>query len=196
MSFKPLGPCQVYVGVFAGTVAVTELTDVEEVSLDLGIRMPWTSNANLDGVPTADGLYYHTPQPKIQMTLVDADLAQLTSLLPITTTTASSQTGLGIGSSFAAIAEADVPSMFILPRQQSASGVNAPNGIWLPAVRIAGFNGIRFGRTGDQEIQQAYQVNVDAVYRETDHDSTSIPAQARVLFFGSPTAFGLTWALS
>lgn len=196
MAFKPVGPCQVYVGDFTASPSVTELVDVESVSIDLGIKQPYTSNANLDGAPTADGLYYGVPNPQIQLTLVDADLAQITALLPLTTTTASSQTGLGLGSSFTAIAEASVPSMFILPRQQNASGVNAANGIWIPAARISGFSGLNFGRTGDQEILQPYTVNVQACYRATDQDSTAIPAAARVLFFGSPTAFGLTWALS
>lgn len=194
MAFKPVGPCNVFLGDFTagGGGSLVKLVDVENVQVDLGIRRPYTSNAVLDGVPTVDGLYDHVPRPVIQMTLVDADISQLEALLIRSKTTTTSIDALGFGDSFAAIAAASVPSLFIQPTQQSSSGASAVNGIWFPAVRIAGLNGIQFGRTGDQEIQQAYQVNMDAVYRATDQNSGAIPAGFRVGFMGPPAGAGIT----
>jgi len=199
MAFKPVGPCNVFLGDFTagGGGDLVKLTDVENVQIDLGIRRPYTSNATLDGVPTVDGLYQHTPRPVVQMTLVDADIAQLEILLTLTKTTTTSIDALGFGNSFSAITAANVPSLFIQPQQQQSSGASAVNGIWFPAVRISGVNGINFGRTGDQEIQQAYQVTCDAVYRATDQNSGAIPDGFRVAWMGPPAGAGIsTWTAS
>lgn len=186
-----------YVGDFTGTPDVTELNNVEEVQIDFGLRSPFTSSATLDGVADVDGIYIHAPIPTIQLTLTDAELAQLTALLPHTTSvTASSTTSLGFGGGFSKIAPADVPSMFILPTQEESDGVAAAHGIWIPAARIGGFNGINFGRPGDAEIQQFFNVTINPARRLTDQAAAAIPATHSIIWYGPPTSIGLSWALS
>jgi hypothetical protein len=174
-----------------------EIVDVEDVQVDLGLRSAYTSNADLNGTPTVDGQYRLSPKPTASATLADADVTQLAEfLLGISATTAATETAIGFGSSFEAIAAADVPTLFILPSSQSGAGVGANNGIWFTRTTISGLDGINFGRVDEGEIQQFYNVAFEAVYAATDQGANAIPAAARIAFMGPPAAFGLAWALA
>jgi len=163
----------------------------------MGLRSAFTSNADLNGTPTVDGQYRLSPRPIAQVTLADAEVTQLVEfMLGITATTVGSDTGVGFGSSFTLIAASAVPTLFILPSQQSADGVGANNGIWFTRVNISGLDGINFGRVDEGEIQQFYNVQFEAVFSATDQASTAVPADARIAFMGPPAAFGLSWSLT
>ena len=194
--FKPVGAALLYLGDFA-TPSVTQIVDVETVEVDYGVSGAYTSNASLNGTPTASGQFRLAPKPVVRAQIADAGIDQLALFLPgITKATSGSDEAIGFGSSFTAIAEASVPSLFVLPDQQSADGVDAANGIWLPAVTITGPNGMSFGRVPEGEILQPFNVEFRGAYRDTDQGSTAIPENARIIFVGPPAAFSLTWALS
>lgn len=196
MAFKPVGPALLYIG-NPVTPSMYQIVDVEDVQIDLGLRSAYTSNASLNGTPTVDGQYRLSPRPIIQVTVADLEVTQLAEfLLGIESTTSGSDTGIGLGSSFEAISAASVPSLFVLPDQQSADGVGADNGLWFPAVTISGLDNINYGRVDEGEIQQFFNITFEASYRATDHGSNAIPAAARIGFMGPPAAFGLSWSLS
>lgn len=197
MAFKPIGPALLYLGDPTASGTMTQVIDVENVSLDLGLRSAYTSNASLNGTPVVDGQYRLSPRPIAQVTLADASVDQLAEfLLGLSKTVNGSDEGVAFGSSFTAIARADVPTLQILPDQQSADGVNAANAIWFPATTIGGLDGINFGRVDEGEIQQFYNITFEAVYTATDQSAGAIPADARIAFMGPPSAFGLTWSYS
>jgi hypothetical protein len=173
-----------------------QIVDVENVEVDLGLRSAYTSNADLNGTPTVDGQYRLSPRPVARVTLADADVTQLDEfLLGLSAATASSETAIGFGSSFTSVSSANVPTLFILPSQQSSDGVGANNGIWFTRTTISGLDGINFGRVDEGEIQQFYNVSFEAVYAATDQGSNAIPADARIAFMGPPAAYGLSWSL-
>ncbi|HMB77131.1 MAG TPA: hypothetical protein VKN76_12075 [Kiloniellaceae bacterium] len=197
MAFKSIGPAYVYVGNFTGTPDVYQLVDVEDVTVDLGLRDAYTSNADLNGTPTVEGIYRLSPRPVAQITLQDISVDQLQELvLGISKTTSGSDEGIGFGSTFEQIPEASVPSVFILPTSQSADGVGAGNGIWFPGATISGLDGISFGRVDEGEILNPFNLTINAVYRAADQAAASIPANARIAWMGPPAAFGLSWSLS
>lgn len=196
-AFKPVGPAKVRLGNPITGGAMTLVTDVESVEIDLGLRSAYTSNAGLNGTPIVDGQYVLAPQPVARITVADASIEQLNLLLlGESITTASAVSAIGFGSSFKSISAANVPTVNILADQQEADEEDAANALWFPGGIISGLEGINFGRVDEGEIQQFYSFEIRAVYRDEDQTSptpVAIPASARIAFMGDPAAFGLTW---
>jgi hypothetical protein len=192
-AFQPIGPAYLYLGDFTGTPDVKELGLVRNVQFNPGIQTAWTANDAQGGLPSADGIKVLAARPVVTAEMQSMTYAEIVKLiLNATTTSSGTDAAVGVPDKFASVAAANVPTLFVLPSSESADGVNAQHGIWIPAVSISVEN-INFGRVEPGEITQAYSVTFTGAYREVDQNSTSIPENYRSWFMGKPSLLGLAW---
>lgn len=203
-NFKPVGPAVLLIGdpTTALGADMTSLGNVEEVGFNAGIRGSFTSSARLNGTPVKDGIYTQAPQPEVQAQLTDAGIDLLSAIIQNSVFTAagsnsssSTTATLGLGDEFTQVAEADVPTLCVLPVSQITDGAEAANAIWFPASTIAGLDGFSYGRIPEGEIVNPYNVRFSASRADDDQDDTAIPAGNRIAFMGPPANLGLTWSL-
>lgn len=203
-AFKSIGPAVVLLGdpTTALGADMVHLGNVEDVAFDAGVRGAFTSSARRNGTPEVDGIYMHAPAPQAQVQLTDAGIDKLKELILNHVLTPAGSGGstattdtLGAGDDFVKIAPANVPTLCIVPVEQVADGVDAPNAIWFPATLVDGLDGINFSRAGEDEISKPYNIRFSAAYRAADQDATAIPAGHRIWFMGPPENLGLTWSL-
>jgi hypothetical protein len=192
-----VGPANLYIGKFASTADAIKIRNVRDVQFNPGIGMAWTANDAQSGLPSADGLFAVAARPVVTASVQDLAYDTVKKLiLGATETSSGTSSTFGAPDSFKAISLANVPSLFVQPVQEEAQGVNAPHGIWLPAVTIS-IENVNFGRVeANSEITQAYSITFTGAYREVDQGSTSIPAGNRSWFYGPPSNLGLSWSLS
>lgn len=198
MAFVPIGPCQILVGNPTTTsgAGMTNLGDTENVTIDLGIKIAYTSSARRQGAAQADSIYYMTPEPVVSAELKDAEVTSLEQLIP----NGELKTDVvGFGDTFTHMYVAGastLPSIAIIPETQKADGHDAANGIWFPAGVISGLSGLQFGRVTEGEINQPYTTEIRSAYRDTDHDSVTIAQNFRLGWMGPPTNVPITnWSL-
>lgn len=195
-SYQAVGPANLHIGVFAGSVDVLKIRNVRNVQFNPGIQMAWTANDAQGGLPSADGLKALAARPVCTAEVQDLAYDTYKKLiLGATETSSGTSSTLGAPDAFQSIALANVPTLFIQPVAEEGSGVNAAHGIWIPAVAIELAN-VNFGRIEPGEITASFQVTFTGAFREVDHNSTSIPAGNRSFFYGPPSNLGLSWSLS
>ena len=200
-----IGPCQVLIGTptTAAGADMVNLGKANTVNFAPNMRRVATSGPALAGTPTIEGVHMAAPAPVVTCNLLDAKRDLLADFVGVDETTldvpgppAVTYTALGIGSAFARIAPADIPSLCLVPERQKADGVSAQDALWLPGVYMMIGEmpiGTEIGDGG--VVANVYQVTFTALYRETDHGGTAIPADSRIAFFGHPAALGLGWSL-
>ena len=194
--YRAIGPAIMLIGdpTTPSGVDMLNLQNVEEVTFNIGIRRAFTSTAALAGTPTVEGQYAHAPAPEVQCQLTDVGLLVLEQLI---LNSALDTGNLGFGDEFAAIARADVPTLVIIPITEKASGVAAPNAIWLPGVSIEGIDGMTYGRVPEGEVVNPYNVRFMGVRCESDQDALAIPSGHQLGWIGPPADIGppLVWSL-
>lgn len=194
-SFQPIGPAYLYLGNFA-TGDVAQLGLVRNVAFNPQIRTAFTSADAQSGVPHADGIYYLASQAEVTAEMQSMTYDEIQRLIfGATTTSSGTSATIGAPDQFGAVTGSAVPTLFVLPSQEAADGVNAEHGIWLPAVTVQ-ISNLSFGRVEEGEITQAYQVSFRAAYRVQDQAATTIPEGYRIWFMGRPSVIGLNWSLS
>lgn len=198
--FEFIGPSEIYVGDFA-TPTVTKLAGVRTVSIDFGLGMAYSTKDAQRDLPHVDGIYVLPAAPRVQIGTTDLGhdnlKALILGLVQFTEAGPPAVEAVGLPDEFEKVDAADVPGMFILPLSQKADGAAAVNGIWLPGIIPTAFNGIQSGRVQrGQEVENPYSIEVMACYRDTDWAAAAIPAGARILFDGDPSAAGLAWSLN
>lgn len=171
------------------------LGDTENVSIDLGVKVAYTSSAQRQGAAHADSVYYMTPEPMLTAELKDAGIETLEQLIRNGVLSGST---MGFGDTFQhqyAASASTLPTIAVIPETQKASGVSAANGIWFPRGIISGLGGIQFGRVTEGENNQPYNTEIRSAYEDADQDGTVITSGFRMGWMGPPTGAGVTWAL-
>ena len=200
MAFYPIGPCQILVGdptVTAGA-GMTNVGDTEDVSIDLGVKVAYTSNAQRQGAAHADSVYFMTPEPVATAQLKDASI---TMILLLVGNAVAGTGATGFGDTFTHMysgGASTLPTVVIVPETQKASGVSAANAIWFPRAVFSGVNGIQFGRVTEGEINQPYNTEIRSAYAATDQNGGAITSGFRMGWMGVPTGAGAgptTWVL-
>jgi len=197
MPYVPLGPCQLFVGDATTTAGADmyNLGDTENVSVDVGVKIAFTSSAQRQGAAHADSVYYMTPEPMATAELKDAGVTTLEQLIGNGVLSGAT---MGFGDTFThayAASASTLPTIAIIPETQKSSGVSAPNGIWFPRGIISGLGGIQFGRVSEGENNQPYNIEIRSCYESADQDGTAITTGYRMGWMGPPTGAGVTWLL-
>lgn len=173
-----------YMGVTRGDVTVAP-----------GINVAMGRADQKGRTPLADGVFSIGPTPIVSIPFLDEEKAKLLKVLPGSSITGSA---LGLGSGFSKIALADIPTLCILPIDQTGSGTNgidSVDAIWLPGAISTEFSGLVFNLPEGDDAFPRHEVQIAGLYREKDHGDAAIAAAARVAFVGPPSAFSLTWYL-
>lgn len=194
-SFQPVGPAYLYLGDFA-TPDVQQLGLVRNVQFNPQVSTAFTSADAQSGVPHHDGIYSLASQAVVTAEMQSLTYTEIKKLIfNVTETSSGTSSTFGAPDTFESVTAASVPGLFVLPSQENSDGVNAEHGIWLPAVTVQMSN-LSFGRVNEGEIDQGYNVEFRAAYRDEDWASTAIPEGHRIWWIGKPSNLGLTWTLS
>lgn len=191
-----IGPCYGYYGdPTAGSGAMVNLGDLENVTVSANQGYTFSSSALLAGAPDHDTIRKMPAQPVLNMECGDWTKAKIEALNVLGTTTS---TVIGFGSSYASVAPG---TMFVLPADELANGVSSTRGIWVPSATPVIGDFARFGRpTRNGETGPAFfNVQVFAAKRTQDQTSptpVAIPADFQLMFYGAPDDIGLTWTIA
>lgn len=193
------GPCRLYYGdPTAGSGAMVDLGVMYNVNIVVDQAVTYTSNANITGVRDHNSVRAMPSMCYVEAEMADWSKAILEAVNLNGTATGSGEAKtIGFGDRFKDI---DPSTLFVLPDDDSASGVNSDYGFWLPSASASIGNFIRYGvPTRGGETQALWSVRFDANYRETDQTSptpVSIPADFRMGFYGDPASISLSWSIS
>lgn len=200
MAYVAIGPVQIVAGtapnLTTGGTELLNLGDTENVSIDLGIKIAYTSSAQRQGAAQADSIYYMTPEPVGQAELKDLDIATVELLLKYNTQSTNNSGTIGFGDAFSG--PVTLPTVCFVPETEKAAannGRDAAHAIWFPAAIISGVSGIQYGRVTEGEINQPYSIEIRASY--LDNRNGAITAGYRMGFMGPPGNAGAgpaTWA--
>jgi len=193
-----VGPCHAFIGdpTQASGAGMTYLGITRgDVRVTPGINVVVGRADQTGRTPRADSVHTIGPTPVVSVPFVDEEKAKLEAYVAgSTVTTNGGHTALGFGSGFAQVAEADIGTLALIPVLEIASGTNgieAANAVWLPAALANDIGEFRFNLPEGDDIFQPHETQFIGLYREEDQDGTpnTIPADARVIFFGTPEAF-------
>jgi len=199
---KRVGPCHAFLGdpTQAAGAGMTYLGHTRgDVTVAPGISIAFGRADQKGRTPLADAVYTTGPLPVVGLPLVDEEREKLNKYVHGSVlTTASGETALGFGNGFAKIALASVPTLILLPVDETAQGTNgidADNMIVLPAAICRDFGQLTFKLPEGEDAFSPHDTQFAGLYRETDHAAAAIPTGHRVMFYGPPKALGLTWYL-
>lgn len=193
-----VGPCYVFIGdptqaAGAGMTYLGLTRGDVRVSPNVNVAL---GRADQSGItPRADAVFSIGPTPVVSVPFVDEDKTKLAEYVTgSSTSTISTHTALGFGSGFSQITEANVPTLALIPVAEIASGTNgieAANAVWIPAAIANGVGDFIFTLPEGEDVFKPHETQFVGLYREEDQDGTpnAIPANARVIFMGSPEAF-------
>lgn len=193
-----VGPCYAFIGdptqaAGAGMIYLGLTRGDVRVSPNINVAL---GRADQSGsTPRADAVFTTGPTPVVSVPLVDEDKAKLVEYITgSSSAVVGAHTALGFGSGFSQITEANVPTLALIPVAEIASGTNgieAENAIWMPAAIANGVGDFIFNLPEGEDVFQPHETQFVGLYREEDQDGVpnAIPANARVMFMGSPEAF-------
>lgn len=191
-----VGPASVLYGDPTVAGGMIDLGDIEDVSFNPGISSTGVSTAQTHDAYDAEGIYALPPNPTASANLYDHAQAKLEKLIlgGEVFTGAGSETALGFGGPIELVS---VGTLFLLPTFEKDLGVDAPNGIWIPAAAIENLQGFTYNRLqSGGNSGNTYSVEFKGARRAEDQAGNPIPAKAQFAFIGAPSAVGLTaWTL-
>lgn len=199
---KRVGPCHVFIG-DPTTAAGADMLYLGHTRGDVrvapNINVAFGRADQKGMTPLADGVFVTGPRPVATIPLLDEEKAKLLKQIPGgVLTTASGETALGFGNGFAKIALASIPTLCLLPideTSQGTNGVDADHAIWFPACIVNGFGELVFNLPDGDDAFNPHEIQVTSLLRESDQDSSAIPTGHRAGWIGAPKALGLTWYL-
>lgn len=201
MAYTPIGPTQIVVGTdpttTTGVGALANIGSTENVSIDLGIKIAYTSNAQRQGAAFSDSIYYMTPEPMASVELKDLEPANIELLLEYNTQSSVTSGTIGFGADFSA--SSTLPTVGFIPETQkgaTGNGIDAANAIWFPRAYFSGVSGIQYGRVSEGEINQPFSIECRSTY--VDNVGGAITAGYRMGWMGPPSNAGAgptSWAL-
>lgn len=194
MAYVAIGPTHVLVGDPTRTAGTgfPSLGDTENVSIDLGIKIAYTSSAQRQGAAQADSIYYMTPEPVAQVELKDIEPATF-DLLVLNGVLHTSGNTFGFGDSFTKMGPSetrDLPTVAFIPETEKASAEAAAHGIWFARAYTGGLSGIQYGRVTEGEINQPYTIEIRSAYASQDQASQTISVGYRMGWMGPPSNAG------
>lgn len=199
---KRVGPCHVYLGdpTQAAGAGMKYLGHTRgDVTVTPGVNVAFGRADQLGRTPLADAVYVTGPTPVVSIPLLDEERAKLNKYIHGSVlTTASGETALGFGNGFAKIALASVPTLILVPIDQTAQGTNgidADDMIVLPAAIARDVGQFTFKLPDGEDAFSPHEVQFAGLYRAADQASAAIPTGHRVISYGPPKALGLTWYL-
>lgn len=197
-----VGPCHVYIGkptTAAGADMVYLGATRGDVRVAPNIQVSFGRTDQLGSTPLSSAVYVTGPRPVATIPLVDEEKAKLLKQVPGgVITTAGGESALGFGNGFSKIALADVPTLALIPVEettQGTNGVSADHGIWFPAAIVNVFGELVFNLPEGEDALQPHEVQVTSLYRAADHLAAAIATGHRCGWIGAPLALGLTWYL-
>ena len=158
----------------------------------------------IGNTPLADTIFKSGVQPVASMPLVDEAKEKLKELLPGSSIATNGGDGallLG-GGGVEKIPVSDIPTLCIIPVEevdQGTNGIDAPNAWWFPRAICNQFGAITFQLPDGEDNLSNYtrDTQIISLYHDVDQGSTTIPADARAGFRGSPNEVdsNLSWSL-
>lgn len=199
-----VGPALIFLG-NPITAAGADMTYIGKTRGDITIapqvQMAFARTDQTGIARLASNVHFTGIDPLITVPLVDEDKDKLVEYYHNSSKIeAGGHTAIGFGSGYKKIAEADIPTMCILPLKPVAdytgtNGIDEPTAFWVPAAVNIAHGGFVFNLPENEDSLNPREEQFAGCMRLTDQDSTDIPAAGRQLFQGSPTALGLTWTL-
>lgn len=200
-----VGPALLFYG-NPGTLNGTDMTYLGltkgDVSVTPNVRIALGMADQTGMTPRSDAAYRVGLAPIVSAPLLDEAKTILQKLLPgSSVVTAAGKTSLAFGSGFSKIAEADIGTLAIIPvdeKAQGTNGIDAVNGIWLPAAISNQFGSLvfRLPDEGEDSAFNPHETQFAGLRRVTNWGlGGALTEAARTMFIGPPGAHGLTWYL-
>lgn len=197
-----IGPCYAFMGDFsAATPDVLYLGPTRgDVVIEPGVQIARGRTDQSGQAPLADGIWLAGYAPVITLPLVDEEKAKLARQMPgARVVTSGSDTALVFETSPRKLADTEIHTLALVPVEVAKSSLaNADkweheDTIWVPGVVTIEVGQFVFGEIADtDDALRPHEVRLVACYREKLQNGSAVPEDARLLFFGSPAAAGLS----
>lgn len=170
-----------------------------DVEVPLEVLVAYARSDQSGPVPLASSGYAGGIRPLANVPLYPASKSILNKFLPgsqlMSTTGENPKTALAFGSP-GRIPEEDVPTMVLVPVDEAAFGVDAPNAIWFPAMGVIDGGSFVFNLPEGDDAGNPMSFQFGSQLRKVDQGGTAIAKKARCGWQGPPEAVGLTdWTL-
>ena len=176
------GADMTYLGLTRGNVTVT-----------IGLNMAYARADQHGRTPLADAAYITGLTPVVNCPLVDEDKAKLAKIIVGSTVhTNAGKTAIGLGSGFRKVGASEIGTLALIPQAEidvGTNGVEAPNGLWLPAVLANDFGQLVYNLPeGDDSLnpRDTQFMGLRRLHKFDGLTATNIPEDMQTIFIGPP----------
>ena len=174
------------------------------VTVSIGLNIAYARADQHGRTPLADVVYTTGLTPVANCPFIDEDKAKLAKIIVGSTVrTNAGKTAIGLGSGFRKVAASEIGTLALIPQAEidvGTNGVEAPNGLWLPAVIVNDAGQLVYNLPEGDDSLNPRDTQFTGLRRLRKFDGTTatdIPEDMQTIFIGPPSAVGaLTgWSL-